>query len=834
MAPLEASIEHTITPDQLLQIHNPKGISSVRMFLSPSSYRSHSQQSFMRGYSVLVILVIFTTSTASYAWTEDEISFNRDIRPILSDSCFFCHGPDSEHREAGLRLDLDLAKQDAIEPGNAGKSELVARIISTDPDEQMPPPESGKSLNPQQINLLKRWINEGAIHEPHWSYVAPKSQPPPNNDSAWARDPVDDHILAKLPTTLKNPSPDSPRHTLIRRVTFDLTGLPPTQQQIEAFVSDTGPLAYQKAVDRLLASPAFGERMATYWLDLVRYADTVGYHGDQDHNISPYRDYVIDSFNDDLPLDEFTRHQLAGDLLKDPSPAQRIATGYNRLLQTTHEGGLQPKEYLAIYAADRIRNVSAVWMGATVGCAQCHDHKYDPYSSKDFYSMVAFFADIDEQQHFKVGSNSLPTRRPPEISVGSRWQRERTAEIDSQVATLQNKLKTVDAAQTNTINSQILEYQEELKQLKASNRLTMVTQSVTPRQIRILPRGNWLDDSGPIVDPAIPEFLGTLDTDGKRATRLDLANWLLDVDHGIGGLTARVFVNRFWYLLFGRGISPSLGDFGGQGQPPNHPEMLDQLALDFIQDDWSVKRMMRRLVLSRTYQQASDTTETQLLEDPYNQWFGRQSRYRLPAEMVRDNVLTVSDLLVRTVGGSSIKPDQPAGYYRHLNFPKRVYSPHLDQRQYRRGVYVHWQRQFLHPMLKALDAPSREECTAQRARSNTPLEALVMLNDPAMVDAAVAFAAELLKVGGEESQAKIQRAFELTVSRQPDSFELNSLSKLLESEIKHYRTQPEDAGKLLGTVDQNIDFQSVNPQDLAAWTTITRALLNLQETVTRY
>ncbi len=788
----------------------------------------------MRGF-VPIITLLLTCASSTLIRAGDELSFNRDIRPILSDTCFFCHGPDSEHREADLRLDIEeLAKQDAIEPGNASVSEMIARITSSDPDELMPPPESGKRLSQKQIVLLKRWVDEGAIYEPHWSYVAPKARQTPDNESAWASDPVDDHILAKLPKTLKQPSPDSPRHTLLRRVTFDLTGLPPTPQQITAFVNDTGPLSYQKAVDRLLASPAFGERMATYWLDLVRYADTVGYHGDQDHNISPYRDYVIDSFNDDLPLDEFTRHQLAGDLLNDPTPAQRIATGYNRLLQTTHEGGLQPKEYLAIYAADRIRNVSAVWMGATVGCAQCHDHKYDPYSSRDFYSMVAFFADIDEQQHFKVGSNSLPTRRPPEISVGSRWQREHTNDIESQLKMLQNQLKTVDSAQANKINSRIIEYQEDLKLLKAANRLTMVTQSVAPRQIRVLPRGDWLDESGPVVEPAIPTFLGKLDTNGKRATRLDLANWLLDVDNGIGGLTARVFVNRFWYLLFGRGISPSLGDFGGQGQPPNHPEMLDQLALDFIQDDWSVKRMMRRLVLSHTYQQASDTTETQLQADPYNQWFGRQARYRLPAEMVRDNVLTVSDLLVRTVGGSSVKPTQPAGYYRHLNFPKRVYAPHLDQRQYRRGVYVHWQRQFLHPMLKALDAPSREECTAQRARSNTPLEALVMLNDPAMVDAAVAFAADLLKVKGEDSEAKIKRAFELTVSRQPDAFELAALRQLLESEIKHYRARPQDAGKLLNTIDKNINFQSVNPQQLAAWTTLSRALLNLQETVTRY
>jgi hypothetical protein len=788
----------------------------------------------MRGL-VLIITLVSTFATGSHAHAGDELSFNRDIRPILSDTCFFCHGPDAEHREADLRLDVEeFAKQDAIDAGNASTSELIARITSGDPDELMPPPESGKHLNQKQINLLKRWVNEGAIYEPHWSYVDPKPNPTPRTNSAWARDPVDDHILAKLPRTLLPPSPDSPRHTLLRRVTFDLTGLPPTQQQIEAFVGDTSPMAYQKAVDLLLASPAYGERMATYWLDLVRYADTVGYHGDQDHNISPYRDYVIDSFNDDLPLDQFTRQQLAGDLVKDPTPEEQIATGYNRLLQTTHEGGLQPKEYLAIYAADRIRNVSAVWMGATVGCAQCHDHKYDPYSNKDFYSMVAFFADIDEQQHFKVGTNSLPTKRPPEISVGSRWQRELAAKIESTLKTLQSKLENADPAQVSTIKNQIVANQEQLQQLKASNRLTMVTQSVAPREIRVLPRGNWLDDSGPIVAPAIPEFLGALDVDGNRATRLDLANWFVDVDNGIGGLTARVFVNRFWYLLFGRGISPSLGDFGGQGQPPNHPEMLDQLALDFIEDNWSIKRMMRRLVLSRSYQQASDTTDTQLREDPYNQWFGRQARYRLPAEMVRDNVLSVSDLLVRTVGGSSVKPKQPTGYYRHLNFPKRVYAPHLDQRQYQRGVYVHWQRQFLHPMLKALDAPSREECTAQRARSNTPLEALVMLNDPAMINAAVAFAAALLKIEAEAPEAKIRRAFELTVSRQPDSFELSALSRLLESEIKHYRSLPEDAGKLLDTIDKNIDIESVNPQQLAAWTTLTRALLNLQETVTRY
>ena len=413
----------------------------------------------MRGF-IPIIIIVLTCISDMHCHADESLSFNRDIRPILSDACFFCHGPDAEHREADLRLDLEeTAKQGAIESGNAKASELIARITSNDPDERMPPPESGKKLTQKQMDLLSRWINQGAVYEPHWAYVAPEPHPAPDNGSSWPRDPVDDHILAKLPPGLNQPSPDSPRHTLIRRVTFDLTGLPPTPQEIATFIADQGPLAYERAVDRLLASPAFGERMATYWLDLVRYADTVGYHGDQDHNISPYRDYVIDSFNDDLPFNEFTRQQLAGDLLSNPTLSQQIATGYNRLLQTTHEGGLQPKEYLSIYAADRIRNVSAVWMGATVGCAQCHDHKYDPFSSRDFYSMVAFFADIDEQQHFKVGTNSLPTKRPPEISVGIRWQRERANEIESQLKVLRGQLKTSTSDQAAEVSSRITEYE---------------------------------------------------------------------------------------------------------------------------------------------------------------------------------------------------------------------------------------------------------------------------------------------------------------------------------------------------------------------------------------
>jgi hypothetical protein len=763
---------------------------------------------------LLLCIVLFGTSVVR---AEDSISFNRDIRPLLSDTCFFCHGPDAGHREADLRLDVEQdAKEYAIVPGDL-ESELIARITSDDPDQLMPPPESEKHLTKEQIELLTRWVQQGAPYEAYWAYVRPHPRAIPAVESDWPDSHIDNFILGALETQKIRPADDADRRMLIRRVSFDLTGLPPTPEEVDAFVNDPSPLAYRKLVDRLLASPAYGERMAAYWLDLVRFADTVGYHGDQDHNISPYRDYVIDALNDDLPLDHFTREQLAGDLLDEPTIAQQIATGYNRLLQTSHEGGVQPKEYTSIYAADRIRNVSNVWMGATVGCAQCHDHKYDPFTAQDFYAMVALFADVDEAKHFKTGTNDLPTKREPEIAVLNRWQRERLAEIET----------LVDAIDDRKLRESL---EAERKQLLKSERLVMITKSIEPRQVRVLPRGDWLDDSGPVVDPAIPGFLGTLEVGGRRANRLDLANWLVDAETGVGGLTARVFVNRFWYLMFGRGISSSLADFGGQGEPPSHPELLDQLAVDFMSDGWSIKRFMRRLALSRTYQQTSTVTAQTIQGDPDNRWFARQSRYRLPAEMIRDNALLISRLLVNDVGGPSVRPYQPVGYYRHLNFPKRAYAWDIGAKQYRRGVYVHWQRQFLHPMLKATDAPSREECTAQRPRSNTPLEALVMLNDPSMIEAAIGLADRLDEDQDCSDADRIQCGFRAAVSRSASEAEVASLQQLLNRERKYYGEHPGEAQSLLQNVDQ---IETDNAVDLAAWTSVARALLNMYETVSR-
>ncbi|MCA9037399.1 MAG: DUF1553 domain-containing protein, partial [Planctomycetaceae bacterium] len=628
------------------------------------------------------------------------------------------------------------------------------------------------------------------------------------------------------------------------RVHFDLIGLPPASEVVTAFVEEPTQRAYNEVVDQLLASDAYGERMAMFWLDLVRYADTVGYHGDQDHNSSPYRDWVIDSFASNMPFDQFTREQLAGDLIADSDVDQKIASCYNRLLQTTHEGGLQPKEYLAIYAADRVRNLSAVWMGATVGCAQCHNHKFDPYTSKDFYSLAAFFADVDEEDHFRTGTNALPTKRAPEMRVLTARERQSLAELQKQLSRLnQNGATTSD---DKSQSEEIRRIKHAIEDLEASARSCMITVAKpVPRTTRVFPRGNWMDESGEVVQPAVPAFLRSaavsvdsgLDKN-RRLTRLDLANWLVDED-GIGLLTARVMVNRLWAIGFGTGISPSLDDFGGQGFPPEHPELLDQLAIEFVRSGWNVRHLMKLIVTSRTYQQSSDLRTDLNLIDPQNKWLARQNSFRLPAEMIRDNALAVSGLLVKQVGGGSVRPYQPAGYYRHLNFPIRKYSHHADQRQWRRGVYMHWQRQFLHPMLRAFDAPSREECTAQRARSNTPLAALVLLNDPTFVEASRVFAARVLQTTAHEESdaARISWTFRECVSRPPDAEELRLLELLLNRSRNEYLSNPERAAALMETgIAPKPEPSSTDSAitELAAWTTVCRAILNLDEVVTRY
>jgi len=791
---------------------------------------------------IVALAIVLAGGLPTVAVADEAIDFTRDIRPILSDKCFRCHGPDHEQRKADLRLDReDDAKADrdaarAIVPGKPQASELMVRVTADDEFLRMPPNESGKTLSAAEIDLLRRWIEQGAPWSQHWAYVPPRRHRlPPVERSDWPINWVDRFILARLEAEGFEPAPPADRVTLLRRLHFDLVGLPPTPQEVSAFLADPRPDAYRRRVDRLLASPHFGERLAVFWLDLVRYADTVGYHGDQDHSISPYRDWVIDALNRNMPFDRFTRCQLAGDLLPGAGVDEKIATGYNRLLQTSHEGGVQPKEYLAIYAADRVRNVSAVWMGGTLGCAQCHDHKYDPYTMRDFYSMQAFFADVDEAQHFRVGGNSLPTRRPPEMDVLTRRDRQQLTVLESRITELQKRLdqlKTGSSTTAEKLKQQITTAQQIRDRLQKKSRKTMVTVAIQPRTIRILPRGNWLDDSGPVVEPAVPEFLDRLESPGSRPTRLDLADWLVDPDGGAGKLTARVQANRLWYLLFGVAPARDMDDLGGQGEPPVYPQLLDNLAMELIDSGWDIKHLLRLIANSAAYRQSSRAADELLSRDPDNRLYARQSRFRLPAEMIRDNALAVSGLLVRELGGRSVRPYQPAGYYRHLNFPKRTYQHDNDRRQYRRGVYVHWQRQFLHPMLKAFDSPRREECTAGRPESNTPLAALVLLNDPSFVEAARVFAERALRQGGTTFGSRLDFIFRRAVSREPDATERKELEQLLSTCEKHYRSHPEDAVSLVKT-GLAPAAGDLDPAELAAWTTVCRAVLNMNETITR-
>jgi mono/diheme cytochrome c family protein len=787
--------------------------------------------------------------------------FTRDIRPILSQNCFACHGPDEHDRRGGLRLDeRDAALSElesgshAIVPGKPASSEVVARIKATDPDTVMPPPETNRVLSDRDKQLLADWIAAGAPYAPHWAFVAPRGHETPSLSDSSPADSVqpagwiDAFVLARLEKERIAPAPEADPTTLVRRVHFDLTGLPPTPAEVDVYLHDGRPDRYERLVDRLLASPRHAERLAAWWLDLVRYADTVGYHGDQEHPASPYRDWVIAAFHGDVPFDRFTVLQLAGDLVgpaegEHPDDAV-LASAYNRLLQTTHEGGLQLKEYRAIYQADRIRNVSGAWMGATIGCAQCHDHKYDPYTLRDFHALGAFFADIDDENHMRGGGrDKSPTIRAPEIDVIGPFDRDAAAALDARIEMLARGLPPLvlppRAQPPEPESESLVAKRTELAALtarrQALERRVMITKPLAePRTVRILPRGNWMDESGPIVEPAVPAFLGTIPAEG-RPTRADLARWLVTpVDEGgVGEFTARVAVNRIWALFFGAGLCRSVGDFGGQGELPDHPQLLDRLALEFVANGWDVRRLVRDIVTSRTYRMSSDAPADLFAQDPDNRLLARQGRWRLPAENVRDTALAVSGLLVERLGGPSVRPYQPAGYYQHLSFPRREYVADTDEGQWRRGLYVHWQRMFLHPQLLAFDATAREECTAARMRSNTPKAALVLLNDPTFVEAARKLAEAALTEGGTDDASRIEWIWRRSLSRVPDAVERELVLGLLARRRTEFASAPEAAAELLavGLAPQAGTF---DPVELASWTATARAVLNLHETFGRY
>jgi hypothetical protein len=869
----------------------------------------------------VAIAAAFCALTAGPAWAADDqrgaIQFNRDIRPILSQNCFKCHGPDAEVREADLRLDVKeglfgkVSGGIAIVPGKPAGSAVLARIKSSDLDQRMPPLDSGKKLTAGEITLIERWIESGAEWQGHWAYIPPaRPEVPPMNASitTLVRGEIDRLVQGMLGQQGLKPSAEADRVTLIRRLSFDLVGLPPTPEEVDAFLNDQSGDAYERLVDRLLASPHFGERMAMYWLDLVRFADTIGYHSDNPRNITAYRDYVIAAFNENKPFDRFTIEQIAGDLIPDATTEQKIASGYNRVLMTTEEGGAQPKEYAAKYMADRVRNVSAVWLGSTMGCCECHDHKFDPFSTKDFYRLAAFFADVQEtpvgkrepgmllaseeqaaelkrfddeiaalRQKLNTDTSELAaaqaeweravreisgdtvspddakkakTERPPRADTG-RPRRNRSAgqagdryrppkdvleivllDVEKRSQEQRDKLaahyRTV-ALLLDTVRSELAATEKKRADFYAGVPKTLVSVAQSPREMRVLPRGNWLDDSGELVAPGVPHFLRQLDVGDRRANRMDLALWLTARDNP---LVARVFVNRLWMLFFGQGISKSMEDFGAQGEWPTNPDLLDWLAADFMDSGWDVKRLVRLMVTSHTYRQTSVPTAEQKAADPLNRYFARQSRFRLDAEMVRDNALAVSGLLALKIGGESARPYQPDGYWDFLNFPKRTWQHDSGENQYRRGLYTFWQRTFLHPSLLAFDAPTREECTSERVRSNVPQQALVLLNDPSYVEAARVLAERVLREASGSTDERLTWLYRRVLSRDAREAEQVILVELLDKHRQQYTADKAAAEKLVSAGIASV-AKDLDAAELAAWTSVARAVLNLHETITR-
>jgi len=708
------------------------------------------------------------------------VDYNRDVLPILASKCYACHGVDERQRKAKLRLDVKevaFAERDgvrAIVPGKPGESALVSRIFSAEKDEVMPPPGKGRALSDVEKTILRRWVAEGAVYREHWAFSKP-SRPEVPKAAAWAANEVDRFILAGLEARGLEPQSPASKGELLRRATLDLTGLPPSVEELDAFLSDKTPGAYERVVDRLLASPRFGERLAAWWLDGARYGDSHGYDNDLENSQWPWRDWVIRAFNANKPFDEFTIEQLAGDLLEEPTNDQLIATGFNRNHRINTEGGAIDEEWRTEYVIDRVETMGTVWMGLSLGCARCHQHKYDPLSQKEFYQLFAFFNNLEEKGFI----NNLRGSAEPRVAY--------KANPKVQVMIMREKEK--------------------------------------PRATRVLVGGQY-DSPGEEVQPGLPAFLPPLPP-GEKMGRLGLARWLVSGEHP---LTARVVVNRIWEQLFGSGIVKSVENLGVQAEWPSHPELLDWLAVDFASGGWDLKAFIRKLVLSSSYRQSHVVDAKRLRLDPENRYLSRGPRLRLQAEMVRDQALALSGLLVERVGGPSVKPYQPAGLWEEVE-KRGKFKRGNGQDLYRRSLYTNIRRTVAPPSMLLFDMPSREVCTVQRARTNTPLQALALMNEVTYVEAAKKLAERMMGQGATAGE-RIAWGFRSATQRAPDGEELRVLLAGYERRLERFKASPQSAVKLLGRGEAKVS-EKLSPVELAAMTTVAGVLLNLDEVINK-
>ena len=809
-------------------------------------------------FRIIFSAIVFVGVTELAQAQETSINFNRDIRPLLSDRCFHCHGPDEEDRQEGLRFDQRDGEEGALNvlvPGDADASELYQRITSDDPDLVMPPPDSHKKpLSEAEKKRFQSWINEGAAYQTFWAFT-PLSQPAPpvNQSDSWSTSPIDQFVKRKLDEVGVSPQADADRRTLLRRLSLDLTGLPPSREELTNFLSDQSVNAYENAVDRLLDSTKFGEHMGRHWLDLVRFADTNGIHHDHFRDLSPYRDWVIRSFNENLPYDDFVRYQLAGDLYEAPTNDQLTASGFNRLHMIIDRGTMLPEESLARNVIDRVTSVGTAFMGLTVGCAVCHDHKYDPISSKEFYQLYAFFNNIDATPETggRSGNDFKRGLQQPYIELPSSEQSSAREKLQKQAALLQmqlsewkagiGKASDDEAADKNVAETNAAETQQKIKQLESEikelrgelSKLEMLIPAAMVmkeraelRPAHIMIRGAY-DDLGEQVERSTPAFLPPMpEITGRPKSRMDLANWFVSDEHP---LTARVAVNRFWQQLFGVGIVKTSEDIGAQGEWPSHPDLLNYLAARFVASDWDVKSLMKEMVMSKTYQQSSEAAADQFKSDPENRLLARGSRYRLDAEVIRDQILATSGVLNNKMGGKSVKPPQPAGLWKSVSlpssYPSRYVADSGDQ-VVRRSVYTFWKRGLPPPQMTILNAPTREDCTARRERTNTPLQALLLMNEEQYMKAARALAIQALSW---KDEGRLAAVYETITGRVPDAVELDILQKALGDFEVLYQTHPELTAAFADK-ERNGDHQA---QSIAAWAMIINTIYNLDITKTR-
>lgn len=738
----------------------------------------------------------------------DSVSYNFHIRPILSDKCFVCHGPDGNKRKAELRLDIaenayaalkETKGAFAVVPFKPNESELFKRVSSADTSYMMPPPESHLgALTPYEIGLIEKWIAQGARYEKHWAFTAPKKTALPKvKDADWVNNEIDYFILSKLEQSGLKPNEEADKERLLKRVSFDLTGLPPTLEMMDAFVADKSEKAYETIVDKLIASQQYGEHMAVHWLDVARYADSYGYQDDNIRTQWPWRDWVIHAFNENLSYDKFITWQIAGDMLPNATKEEILATGFLRNHKYTEEGGVVPEEYRIEYLLDKTKTFGKGVLGITIECAQCHDHKYDPFSQKDYYSMLAFFNNTKEVGYEGDVSISKPAKNPL---------------ITLHDTDIIKTLKFINKKDTGNLT------------------VSVMGELDTIRKTYVLDRGQYGSPTVEVKPNAIPAVLN-FDTTKYPRNRLGLAAWTIDKNNP---LTARVFVNQLWQEIFGKGLVKTSGDFGMQGELPSHPELLDWMAVDFMEHGWDIKRLVKQMLMSATYRQSATASKEQLEKDPENKYYGRGPRNRLPAESIRDMILASSNLLNKTIGGPSVKPYQPKGLWEAATSGRGVLATYKQDHKedlYRRGMYTFIKLTVPPPSMIMFDASNRDQCEVKRSKTNTPLQALIMLNDPTMLEASRVLAQNLVQQPSP-TKDKITTAFRLIVCRRPSEKENSILNEYYTEQLTEFQQKKLSADTTLRVGEYPLNDKADKTQS-AALMKVIQMIYNLEESITK-